>query len=333
MADKKIFKKNINDLILRKISVSQAGTIRSEKPMVKKYQNVVLSSASYAGYQLDGKVISETVLKRGYQNNYFYSPDKIIPDYTSVIKKAFYGGHLLPHYGHLITESISRYWVLDKYEYIPVLMFARGQSDDAKRYLSHEIYERLNCVGRLHIINDSVLVEELIIPEPAWIDTSYAYFEMRKAALNLYLKKSENSGRYRRVYLSRSGLEKREYGYIVDEDELEKKLVLLGFEIVHPQYLSFQDQIKIFNESEYVVGLIGSAFHTMLFANCEGLSCVYLCFGSPNVNFPNIDAITNTKGYYVSCAVIHPYAIKKIIMLDVEYAVRSIINIINGVLV
>jgi capsular polysaccharide biosynthesis protein len=65
-----------------------------------------------------------------------------------------------------------------------------------------------------------------------------------------------------RIYLSRRDDAKRP---LLNEDELEKRLRDLGFEVIHPQALSVVEQILLFKDASIVVGATGAAFANCLF--------------------------------------------------------------------
>ncbi len=301
------------------------------------YNNIFLYPEYLAGYDVSGCIVNQTILNRGYMKNIFKAPEKITAPCDYVIKKAIYGGHIIPHYGHMLTESISRLWAISgKYKDYVVLFF-KIDNELVEKYINHEIFYELRKSKRMYVIDKPVMVQELVIPDPVWQDTAYTYPEMRVAALNTFYfahKKEEKKSRNKKYYLSRRKLDRFVYGYIVRENELESELQKMGFIIIHPQELSFYRQVEIFNTALCVVGLIGSAFHTMLFADCDGLICIYLTLSGVNINFPNIDMLTGAVGYYVSCSLICPWAIKKVIFLDVHYALHSVGTILkeNGVI-
>ena len=53
---------------------------------------------------------------------------------------------------------------------------------------------------------------------------------------------------------------------MLNEDEIEKYLIKLGFETVLPGALSLHDQIQLFNEAEIVCGTSGSGMTNHIFA-------------------------------------------------------------------
>jgi capsular polysaccharide biosynthesis protein len=68
----------------------------------------------------------------------------------------------------------------------------------------------------------------------------------------------------RRLYLSRA----RFWGAkrLLNEPEVEEMLRGLGFAVVHPETLSFPDQMRLFRAAEVIVAEYGSVLHNALFA-------------------------------------------------------------------
>ncbi len=69
----------------------------------------------------------------------------------------------------------------------------------------------------------------------------------------------------RRLYVSRRRVSTGWHS-IVNEDEIEALFAALGFEILHPQELSIQEQIRAFAQAEIVAGEYSSALHNTIFS-------------------------------------------------------------------
>lgn len=65
----------------------------------------------------------------------------------------------------------------------------------------------------------------------------------------------------RRIFIGR----KHKGRKLVNQGEIMEYLSAHNFEVVYPEDLSFAQQVKIFNESEYIVGPNGSAFSNVIF--------------------------------------------------------------------
>ena len=97
------------------------------------------------------------------------------------------------------------------------------------------------------------------------------------------------------MYLSRSRLAETTFTN-ADETELEGLLSEFGVQIVHPEALSLQEQIELFNRHSVFIGLQGSAFHNKIWC-LRPLTCFML---SPyiNENYFLFDAVKGGVSHY-----------------------------------
>ena len=84
-----------------------------------------------------------------------------------------------------------------------------------------------------------------------------------------------------KVYMSRSRLPSSSRK-IVDEDQLEEFLSHQGWVIVHPQELSLQHQIVVWESAAVVMGALGSAFHLLMALGLHVDSLVVITLGFPD---------------------------------------------------
>ncbi|MGH7027569.1 glycosyltransferase family 61 protein [Brevundimonas sp.] len=202
-----------------------------------------------------------------------------------------FGGAVMAHYGHHITDGLSRLWHVDDNPCLltsPLSGFsARLASLGAKRvYMTPE----RPTLFRKVVVPSSSLLSDGVIYE--------AHDAEHKRIAEQALKRSGFTPSWT-VYLSRSrlGAERR----IEGEDEIEAMLSHSGFEIIHPQDLSIEDQIAVFNRADVVVGASGSAMHTSLFHIDKPLRIVTLCGPRFNRRFSLVDQIKSYRSTYIQC--------------------------------
>ena len=85
----------------------------------------------------------------------------------------------------------------------------------------------------------------------------------------------------------------------MNEQELEEALAERGVRIVSPEKLSFDDQVRLFNEHHTFIGLLGSAFHSLLYA-LPGRALRTVVIGSARGSYPNYFMIDHLKGIEAS---------------------------------
>jgi len=132
------------------------------------------------------------------------------------------------------------------------------------------------------------------------------------------------------VYLSRCRLS--EPGQlIVGEEGLEDHLRASGFTIVHPETLSLSEQIQLVNRHDTFTGVVGSAFHSLLFrTRAESATVVYLA--DPNLearqNYLQIDSVLGTQSRWIDC-VRNTQEKPRRRQIDCEKALREIFHALN----
>lgn len=74
-----------------------------------------------------------------------------------------------------------------------------------------------------------------------------------------------------KLYVSRQlgGASRPHYRRLINEDDLVKLAIKCGFEIIFPETLRFEDQVKIFGRAKYIVGPSGSGMLNAMFAQKE----------------------------------------------------------------
>lgn len=95
----------------------------------------------------------------------------------------------------------------------------------------------------------------------------------------------------KRVFITRAYTSRRNY----NENEVYEVLVRYGFEKVAPELLTFEEQMSLFNNAEYIISGSGAALTNLLFVN---KNCTIICFGisSKGDEIPVFNTIANIKG-------------------------------------
>lgn len=96
---------------------------------------------------------------------------------------------------------------------------------------------------------------------------------MRLREYLLFYKTETNVSR--KIFLTRKNTNHRNF----NEEEIFKLIEPLGFVAVAPEEYSFQEQISLFNQADFIIGGTGAAFTNLIFANN---GCKVICI-RPNV--------------------------------------------------
>ena len=125
-------------------------------------------------------------------------------------------------------------------------------------------FDTLYCISRVNQL--PAHSRDINTPVPILYDQT-ALLTLRKQLLEF---KSEKVFP-KRLFITRTGTPKRHY----NEEEVFEILLPYGFEKVTPESLSFEDQMSLFYNAEFIVSGSGAAFTNLLFISA---GCTIICF-------------------------------------------------------
>jgi capsular polysaccharide biosynthesis protein len=253
----------------------------------------------------DGFAIPETALHRGLEER--KEPGRV--ELPRRIARAdgpviFLGTFLFGHWGHFLTEGISRLWGLhDKPELAALPKLSLRRRENAPFIGNFLSYAGIGP-GPLIDAREPLHMPEALMPKPSFVIRSHAYsvHGIYPTAVGGHVcagRKVERSDQP--VYLSRRQLPptlRRIHG----EDRLEAMLSAAGARIVSPEKMAFEEQVVLFNSHRTFIGSIGSAFHSILFGPEDGtITTVVLHPPSVRSSYLLIDQVKNVQAHYVNC--------------------------------
>jgi hypothetical protein len=250
------------------------------------------------GVYRDGTYLPEFALMRA--DRPFSLPGAGVPEGSSeTLEEAWFGGYLLNPFGHFIVESISR--LLDERVILSELPIAflvpfrvnkRKRLFRAARFMT-EIFGLLRIdPKRLRFCITAMEIRRMHSVAPYLV----ARGKLNVAALPI-LKScyGEPKQGADRIYLSRSRV--RSKRGIAGENKIEDMLAGYGFSIVHPQEHSVAEQIGMLNAAHTIVGIEGSALHTLMFAHGRK-NVVVLSHDKPTATYTMLDESFDGDTYY-----------------------------------
>ena len=83
----------------------------------------------------------------------------------------------------------------------------------------------------------------------------------------------------KRIFISRKGHARRQY----NESDLLDVVKKYNFEVIHPEQLSFSQQITLYNNADIIVGATGASFANIMFMK-EG--AIAVCLMGEDIMFP-----------------------------------------------
>jgi hypothetical protein len=212
-------------------------------------------------YDGDDAYVDGTVLDRRSGEQGEPIPRELFPDVTEAdTPEAIYAGPLYFHFGHFLTESLSRAWYAREH---PGVLFAWAGAhtwqDTELKPWQIEILDILGLSNRAQIIADPTRFDVLHVPDIGyryddWFHPDHAEF------LGRYEGPAQEPGH--RLWLSRSRIESDVRD--LNAAPTERRLAEAGWTIAHPETLSVREQLDHLSRAEVVAGEEGSAFHSLV---------------------------------------------------------------------
>lgn len=170
-----------------------------------------------------------------------------------------WGGLFYGHFGHFMTETMSRCWAFHRDDIDSVIFVPKhGKLTQFSSYRA-DYWALLGIKAPPRIAAEPIEVEELLVPgqgfglgpiargTPEYRDT------MRRLAANLPADEP------RRIYISRTRFQGR--GGIIAEAAVEENMTRAGYAVIHPERMPLVDQLRAYKAATHVVGVDSSAFH------------------------------------------------------------------------
>lgn len=182
--------------------------------------------------------------------------------------RSIFLGLFMGHYGHFITETLSRCWSLaqaDRYDHYVFYPFM-FKSDKLELEKFHEFFFKQMAIpqDKIVFLSDRVIFEDVDVPEQLWVINSYA-----NASLTPFYRSFGAKARgSRRLFLS---LVRSARNRVANIDEVTDIFQREGFEILYPETLEIEKQMEAYNDAAVLAGFSGSALHNCIFAppGCE----------------------------------------------------------------
>lgn len=187
------------------------------------------------------------------------------------------------NYYHLTIEILSRLTYIDsveEYRDYPLLIDKCVWEIEQFR----ELVRKVNIYNHDIILIENIemcKVKELVVISPcAWMPTNvkkgysyeikdYMISEVAIRNLQRRLVKDEIST-VRKIFVSRMNTKNAR---LINEEEIRDVFQEFGFEVIYPEYMTLEEQIKVFAEATYVAGATGAAFTNILYCK-EGTQVI-----------------------------------------------------------
>jgi capsular polysaccharide biosynthesis protein len=212
------------------------------------------------------------------------------------------------HWGKFLTQGISFLWALSDSALPPEVKLLRPKwSHWRDTFLPYADIE----ADRFVKVTEPTRLEEVFIPEPSFVEKCRIFSchfvlpeRVAERVCGSHLRLTDQP-----VYLSRSRLPANMQRFS-GEKALEEVLTRLGIRVVWPETMSYEDQVRMFNEHSTFIGQLGSAFHSLVY-RLPGRPVRTIAFDPlfPHwANYAMIDLLKGVQANYVQIKLIKAQA-------------------------
>ena len=261
--------------------------VRSEDPIVETHRDVLFDgrglydwrrrliplSAHFQGVPLPDRAAGEPLQRRTTD----LDPVRVVAHAADA--RYLWGGRLTSHYGHFLTETLPRLWILgDRPRPWPRLVLwcdapvGRCLALDFVR----EIFGALDLRPEdLLVLERPTRIAEIDIPAPGFESNSYVHLPFARFCrrIGAQLAPAPSSLDGQPIYFTKQNLS---YGVarLTNEAAFTACLAGAGVRIVAPETLPFREQLALWTGHRVVTGYLGSAMHTALFTGGKRIACL-----------------------------------------------------------
>lgn len=194
-----------------------------------------------------------------------------LPEAEYVEEVVVYGGILFSHFGHMVTESLTRlWWHLDNPNSGYRFAFLRENTAPV-------IWDFLSMLGitedKLLLIDRPMQFKAIIIPEQATVLRHGGY---REQAMRVYdaIRNQVKPAGYDKIYLTRTKLSEKLQ--MINESYFEDHFRSQGYVVIAPEQLTVKEQVAIMAGARHVACISGTLSHNILFCQ-DGVELTILC--------------------------------------------------------
>ncbi|MCJ2081845.1 glycosyltransferase family 61 protein [Methylobacterium sp. J-090] len=224
--------------------------------------------------------------------------DDVAPDGVYI-----YGGRINPHFGHFLVNTLSRYWAVTKIRSpnTKILYHGSGNPEDWFRIpFVATAFSMLGLLPRDFVSFDKpVRVRSVVVPGTSLEEqhAGYrAYADLCRGIGDRIRSMGEFEQNKRPIYYSKTRL-RSAVGVISNEMEIETVLREAGVEIIYPETLSFDDQVRLMSSREQILGSAGSFLHASIFCPPRKITCLNVT-EQINSNYTLIDTLAGNSATY-----------------------------------
>jgi len=290
-------------------SVAGTSEIREATPKVLDFTEVMYlptfrNPGPWGIFDAEGAAIEGTVNFLGPGRHPFHQSLTVTPEppeATCNEPDLVYVGEIMNHFGHFLTQTLSRFWYLRERPSARLLFHSLEPKAQLFSF-PHiaRIFEALGLREEQFVrFEVPTLVQRLTVPQPSFEEMHFAhqiYAECLRE-IGAFFTQGEALPDERPLYLSKARLG-RGVHRLVNEQEMEDEFARQGVRIVHPETLSVAEQINTLRRHRTLLGCVGSHFHLTPVLP-EGRRIVGLHYLEDiSSNFLMLDKLSGNKASY-----------------------------------
>lgn len=213
-----------------------------------------------SAYNAEGEMLEITSADRGAQTRLVTGTNTVV-GVKGPLAFIFKSGK--DNFGHILVEMLPKLELLLTLKDRPVNLLLPPLTDQLKNFFLYILDSYFPSVFNVVIPETwPVLVDTLIIPSPVTTHN----FRKSEVVIDFAERVTRHSKKTqcgKALYVSRRNITNRK---MVNEPEIEMIFESYGFETVHPEEMTFDEQVNMFSSASRVAGPLGAALTNILFS-------------------------------------------------------------------
>jgi len=171
------------------------------------------------------------------------------------------------HFGHFLTEGISRLWGLDHAGKIDGILCQHLFPNQPLAGFAKDLFELFAPGVPLLAVTQQTLVETLLVPQPLRFpqgvirgDPLNRAFFAKATQRSIARQTAPSKPGPDKIFVSRAGLPLAGARFVLEE-ALDANFAAHGYHVIHPESLSVSDQMRLYAGASKLVFSEGSAVH------------------------------------------------------------------------
>ncbi len=221
-------------------------------------------SITGALYDAEGQVVDQSV-RGGARHRHEAGEATPVEAAAYEPDTAVYLGPMMRHFGHFLLEVLPKLWVFDQQAVTKVYFHPFKKRRDPPPLVLDTILAVAGPGVEVRQIEGPTRFAKLLVPSPVFRINRQGspFFEEWVQAFAAKVAPEPQGAEF--AYVSRRKLDLTRKRLTLNEEVLETIFEKRGFEILHPQELTFFEQIARMRACRLLAGCSGSALHQALF--------------------------------------------------------------------